>query len=157
MPEYESQPIAFPPFLEVIEYIERHRFTELIISTPGPMGLTGLAAARLLGLRTIGIYHTDFVQYVRRLTQDDDLADLTWKYMFWFYDQADMILVPTECYRQHLIQQRIRTREARDHGARRRLPTFQPGQAPSGLLRSLWTQRIAEVPLRRPRVAGEGR
>jgi len=44
----------------VIEYIERHRFNELIISTPGPMGLTGLAAARLLGLRTTGIYHTDF-------------------------------------------------------------------------------------------------
>ena len=76
LPEYESQPVVFPPFLEVIEYIERHRFTELIISTPGPMGLTGLAAARLLGLKTIGIYHTDFVQYVRCLTQDDDLADL---------------------------------------------------------------------------------
>jgi glycosyltransferase involved in cell wall biosynthesis len=103
IPEYESQPIAFPPFLEVIEYIERHRFTELIISTPGPMGLTGLAAARLLGLRTIGIYHTDFVEYVRYLTQDDDLADLTWKYMVWFYDQAHMILVPTEYYRQHLV------------------------------------------------------
>ena len=35
-----------------------------------------LAAARLLGLRTAGIYHTDFVEYVRHLTQDDDLADL---------------------------------------------------------------------------------
>ncbi len=104
MPEYESQPIAFPPFLEVIEYIERHRFTELTISTPGPMGLTGLAAARLLGLRTTGIYHTDFVQYVRYLTQDDDLADLTWKYMAWFYEQAHTILVPTEYYRQYLIQ-----------------------------------------------------
>jgi glycosyltransferase involved in cell wall biosynthesis len=67
------------------------------------MGLTGLAAARLLGLRTIAIYHTDFVQYVRYLTQDDDMADLTWKYMVWFYDQAHTILVPTECYRQHLI------------------------------------------------------
>ena len=40
LPEYESQPVAFPPFLEVIETIERLRFNELIISTPGPMGLT---------------------------------------------------------------------------------------------------------------------
>ena len=103
MPEYESQSISFPPFLEVIEYIERHRFNELIISTPGPMGLTGLAAARLLGLRTTGIYHTDFVQYVRHLTQDDDLADLTWKYMQWFYEQCDSILVPSEYYRKQLI------------------------------------------------------
>ena len=103
MPEYESQTLAFPPFLEIFEYIERHRFNELIISTPGPMGLTGLAAARLLGLRTTGIYHTDFVQYVRHLTQDDDLADLTWQYMRWFYDQCTMVLVPTETYRRQLI------------------------------------------------------
>jgi glycosyltransferase involved in cell wall biosynthesis len=103
MPEYESQKLAFPPFLEVFEYIERHRFNELIISTPGPMGLTGLAAARLLGLRTTGIYHTDFVQYVRHLTQDDELADLTWQYMRWFYEQCTTILVPTETYRRQLI------------------------------------------------------
>ena len=103
MPEYESQTLAFPPFLEIFEYIERHRFNELIISTPGPMGLTGLAAARLLGLRTTGIYHTDFVQYVRHLTQDDDLADLTWQYMRWFYEQCTTILVPTETYRRQLI------------------------------------------------------
>jgi len=103
VPEYEAQKISFPPFLEVIEYIERHRFNELIISTPGPMGLTALAAARLLGLRTTGIYHTDFVQYGRYLTQDDDLADLTWKYMLWFYEQTDAILVPTQYYRTELM------------------------------------------------------
>ena len=103
LPEYESQALAFPPFLEVFEYIERHRFNELIISTPGPMGLTGLAAARLLGLRTTGIYHTDFVQYVRHLTQDDELADLTWQYMRWFYEQCTTILVPTETYRRQLV------------------------------------------------------
>jgi glycosyltransferase involved in cell wall biosynthesis len=67
------------------------------------MGLTALAAARLLGLRTVGIYHTDFVQYVRYLTQDDDMAEMTWKYMLWFYDQADIILAPTEYYRRHLM------------------------------------------------------
>jgi glycosyltransferase involved in cell wall biosynthesis len=67
------------------------------------MGLTGLAAARLLGLRTTGIYHTDFVQYVRHLTQDDDLADLTWQYMRWFYDQCSTILTPTEFYRRQLL------------------------------------------------------
>ncbi len=107
LPEYESQTLAFPPFLEVVEYIERHRFNELIISTPGPMGLTGLAAARLLGLRTTGIYHTDFVQYVRHLTQDDDMADLTWQYMRWFYDQCTTILTPTDYYRRQLLDSGI--------------------------------------------------
>jgi glycosyltransferase involved in cell wall biosynthesis len=67
------------------------------------MGLTGLVAARLLGLRTTGIYHTDFVQYVRHLTQDDDLADVTWQYLRWFYDQCSTILAPTEFYRRQLL------------------------------------------------------
>ena len=71
------------------------------------MGLTGLAAARLLGLRTTGIYHTDFVQYVRHLTQDDDMADLTWQYMRWFYDQCTTILTPTENYRRQLFDSGI--------------------------------------------------
>ena len=87
----------------MIEYIERQGFNELIISTPGTMGLTALAAARLLGLRTTGIYHTDFPEYVRRLTRDDELADMTWKYMLWFYEHTDRILVPTEHYRKDLI------------------------------------------------------
>jgi len=128
MPEYESQPVAFPPFLEVIEYIERHRFTDLTISTPGPMGLTGLAAARLLGLRTIAIYHTDFVQYVRYLTQDDDMADLTWKYMVWFYDQAHTVLVPTECYRQHLIDHGFESDKLRVMTRGVDSQCFQPGK-----------------------------
>ena len=104
LPEYESQTVSFPPFLEVIEYIERQRFQEIIISTPGTMGLTALLAARLLGLRTTGIYHTDFPEYVRRLTQDDEMADMTWKYMRWFYEQCDTIFVPTEYYRKQLIR-----------------------------------------------------
>ena len=53
----------------------------MIISTPGTMGLTALLAARLLGLRTSCVYHTDFPEYVRHLTQDDELADMTWRYM----------------------------------------------------------------------------
>ena len=91
------------------------------------MGLTGLAAARLLGLPTVAIYHTDFVQYVRYLTQDDDLADLTWKYMFWFYDQAHTILVPTRVLPPATDPQRLRAGEAPRHDPRRRCPhRFQP-------------------------------
>ncbi len=102
IPEYESQRLSFPPFLEVIEYLEKQRFSEVVISTPGPLGLAALAGARLLNLRTTGIYHTDFPQYVRRLTQDDALEDVTWKAMQWFYEQMDRILAPSEYYRKHL-------------------------------------------------------
>ena len=48
MPEYESQSIAFPPFLEVIEYIERQplqRIDYFHARPDGPGGTGGGAAA----------------------------------------------------------------------------------------------------------------
>lgn len=107
LPEYETQKLVFPPFLNVIEAIERGNFREVIISTPGLMGLCGLAAARLLGLSTVGIYHTDFPQYARNLTQDEIMEQLTWKYMLWFYGQMDTVYVPSEYYAQQLVEKGI--------------------------------------------------
>lgn len=104
VPEYTQQQLAFPPFLEVLEYLERERFTEVIISTPGPLGLTALAAARLLGLRVAGIYHTDFPKYVEILTEDEYMAQVTGRFMGWFYGQMDLIFAPSEWYRQQLIE-----------------------------------------------------
>lgn len=100
LPEYKLQKLTFPPVLDVIDYIEREGITECIISTPGPVGLTALAAARLLGLRTSGIYHTDFPQYVRFLSEDEMLETLMWKFMYWFYVQFDTVYVNSEFYRQ---------------------------------------------------------
>jgi glycosyltransferase involved in cell wall biosynthesis/predicted metal-dependent phosphoesterase TrpH len=102
LPEYAHQQLAFPPFLEVIEYLEREQFTELIISTPGPLGVTALAASKLLGIRTKGIYHTDFPKYVEILTEDEYMAQVTWRFMVWFYSQMDCIFAPSEWYRGHL-------------------------------------------------------
>jgi len=104
LPEYENQQLAVPPFLEVIEYLERERFSEIIISTPGPLGLTALAAGRLLGVKLTGIYHTDFPMYVRHLTQDAGLEQLTTKFMGWFYNQMDSIVAPSDYYRRELAE-----------------------------------------------------
>ena len=61
----------------------------------------------MLGLRTSGIYHTDFPQYVRILTDDNFLETLTWKYMKWFYSQLDLIFVNSEQYRRAWIERGI--------------------------------------------------
>ena len=100
IPEYELQRVAFPPILEVVEYIYREGVTDVVLSTPGPMGLVGLLAARLLGLRVSGIYHTDFPRYVRILTEDGSLETLAWTYMHWFYTGLDALYVNSEPYRQ---------------------------------------------------------
>ncbi|MDD5260353.1 MAG: glycosyltransferase [Methylacidiphilales bacterium] len=111
LPEYKLQKLTFPPVLDIIDYIEREGFTECIISTPGPVGLTALAASKLLGLRTTGIYHTDFPQYVRFLTEDDFMETLMWKFMQWFYVQFDTVYVNSEFYRQCWIDRGLEPRK----------------------------------------------
>lgn len=71
----------------------------MILSTPGPVGLTGLLAAKLLGLRVSAIYHTDFPQYARFLSEDDPMMEgIAWNYMHWFYSQMDRVYVNSQKY-----------------------------------------------------------
>jgi glycosyltransferase involved in cell wall biosynthesis/predicted metal-dependent phosphoesterase TrpH len=100
LPEYELQKLSFPPILQMLDYIQQERFSEIIISTPGPVGLTALLAAKMLNLQTSGIYHTDFPQYIRILTEDSFLETVAWNYMHWFYGQLDTVFVNSEEYRQ---------------------------------------------------------
>jgi glycosyltransferase involved in cell wall biosynthesis len=103
LPEYELQKLSFPPILRMLDYIQREAFTEIIISTPGPIGLTALLAAKMLNLQTSGIYHTDFPQYVRILTDDSFLESVAWRYMHWFYGQLDTVFVNSEEYRRSWV------------------------------------------------------
>ncbi|HEY0369413.1 MAG TPA: glycosyltransferase family 1 protein, partial [Chthoniobacterales bacterium] len=107
LPEYELQKLSFPPVLQILDYIQRERFTEIIISTPGPVGLTGLLAAKMLNLRKTAIYHTDFPEYIRILTEDSFLENLGWTYMRWLYGQQDTVFVNSEEYRRIWIEKGI--------------------------------------------------
>ncbi len=107
LPEYEMQKICFPPSLQILDYIQSERFTELILSTPGPLGLLGLMIGKLLGVRISAIYHTDFPKYVSILTRDSFLESLAWQFMKWFYDQCDLIYVNSEYYRRQWIDHGI--------------------------------------------------
>ena len=99
-----ARALSFPPVLHMLDYIQRERFSEVIISTPGPVGLTALLAAKMLDLKTTGIYHTDFPQYVRILTQDNYMETLASNFMHWFYSQLDLVYVNSEYYRQRWIE-----------------------------------------------------
>ncbi len=107
LPEYELQRLSFPPVLEMAEWLASRNVGEVIISTPGPVGLAALAAAKVLGVRTAGIYHTDFPQYVRILTDDSFMETLTWSFMHWFYRQLDVVWVNSEDYRKEWIERGI--------------------------------------------------
>jgi glycosyltransferase involved in cell wall biosynthesis len=104
LPAYETQTLALPPALEVLDFLERGGFGEVVVSAPGPMGLLGAAGARLLGLPLTAIYHTDFPLYARHLTGSARLEDATAGFMGFFYGLADRVLVRSEAYRGRLVE-----------------------------------------------------
>jgi len=91
----------------MLDYIAREGFSELVISTPGPVGIVGLIASKIFGLRVSGIYHTDFPQYVKILCNDDVMETLTWNYMHWFYAQLDTVYSNSRYYRDIWIRRGV--------------------------------------------------
>src|SRR5437879_2397877 len=153
LPEYELQKLSFPPILQMLDYIQRERFTEVIISTPGPIGLTALLAAKMLNLQTSGIYHTDFPQYVRILTEDSFLESVTWRYMHWFYGQLDTVFVNSEEYRGSWIKRGFDPEKLKIfprgldtqlfHPTRRDSGFFEKFGARNGRIRLLYVGRVS--------------
>ena len=153
LPEYELQKLSFPPIVQMLDYIQRERFSEIIISTPGPVGLTALLAAKMLNLQTSGIYHTDFPQYIRILTEDSFLESMTWRYMHWFYGQLDTVFVNSEEYRQSWVKRGFDSAKLKIfprgldtdlfHPARREPAFFEKFGARNGDVRLLYVGRIS--------------
>jgi glycosyltransferase involved in cell wall biosynthesis len=75
---------------------------EIIISTPGPVGMLGLLAAKLLHAKSIGIYHTDFTLQAQKIIPDESVAKLLENLVRVFYSAMDEIRVPTHEYIQIL-------------------------------------------------------
>jgi glycosyltransferase involved in cell wall biosynthesis len=153
LPEYELQRLSFPPIMQILDYVQREQFTEIIISTPGPMGLTALLAAKMLNLETSGIYHTDIPEYVRILTEDRFLESLAWSYMHWLYGQVDTVFVNSEQYRKCWIDRGFAPEKLKIlprgldtdlFNPRRRDLAFWPGSGANGAeVRLLYVGRIS--------------
>ena len=103
LPEYPEQKIFYPPFLEMMAYCYDHHIDHIHTATPGPVGLAALAIAKFLKLPISGTYHTSIPQYVEILTGDQTIAELSWKYILWYYEQLDIIYAPSRSTRDELI------------------------------------------------------
>lgn len=59
-----------PPLTKILRHLDKHQPDVIHISTPGPMGLIGYIAARMLRVPVLGVYHTDFPAYIDQLFDD---------------------------------------------------------------------------------------
>ncbi len=98
LPWYKTLTLRIPSLIKALRIVKEYRPDEIYISTPGPIGLLGLIAAKLLHVKKIGIYHTDF--YIQTLSLSNNrLVPIVWeKIVQKFYSAMDEIQVPTKEY-----------------------------------------------------------
>jgi phosphatidylinositol alpha 1,6-mannosyltransferase len=92
---------AFPRFRGVLEDVERFRPDVVHVATEFAMGVTGLKVARQLGLPVVASAHTDYEKYAARYGLDW-MMGAGWRYLRWFYRQANVVLSPSGVYERHL-------------------------------------------------------
>ena len=95
---YSDYTMNVPSLLKSLEAIERVDPKEIVISTPGPLGLIGYLIAKILGIPCTGIYHSDFGAQLNCIMGDGYSPMLVSKYNNWFYNLMDTIRVPTHAY-----------------------------------------------------------
>jgi glycosyltransferase involved in cell wall biosynthesis len=71
MPKYENLELVLPPVVQMLRAIDAHQPDAIHISTPGPVGVVGYIAARMLRVPVVGVYHTDFPAYIDDLFEED--------------------------------------------------------------------------------------
>lgn len=102
LPCYAELQLSLPPVLEVLEWADRQQFDVIHVSTPGPMGLCGLLAAKMLRVPVVGTYHTDFPAYADRLTGDHRVTNGTRVYIEWFYQRLAGVFARSRAYEMSL-------------------------------------------------------
>ncbi len=105
LPAYTSIELNFPLLTKVLARVEAESPDVIHVATPGPVGLCGLAAARLLELPLVGSYHTELGPYALHLTKDALVSDTLSLYVDWFYRQCTHVLAPT-----HAVAAQLRSR-----------------------------------------------
>jgi glycosyltransferase involved in cell wall biosynthesis len=98
LPNYEKLVLKLPSILNSLKIIYDANPDEIYISSPGPIGLLGVLAAKLLNVKCIGVYHTDFAIQAREITGEESIFNLVDSYAKWFYSVCDKIKVPTKEY-----------------------------------------------------------
>jgi glycosyltransferase involved in cell wall biosynthesis len=113
LPEYPGMKLYYPPLLKMLDYCYEQGFTHIRSATPGPLGLAALAISRILKLPLYGTYHTALPQYADLLTDDAGVADLMWKYTVWYYNQMDVVYVPSEATGEELCHKGVQKEKIR--------------------------------------------
>ena len=101
---YPSLAFDVPSLLGTVDWMWRERITRVELATPGPMGLVGMIAARLMRVPMTASYHTEVPALLLALSGSSLLHGAVHHYLSWFYGAVDKVIVFSEGSRGRLAQ-----------------------------------------------------
>jgi glycosyltransferase involved in cell wall biosynthesis len=101
---YPSLAFEVPSLLGTIDWLWRERITRVELATPGPMGLMGLIAARLLRVPVTASYHTEVPSLLYALTGSSFVRTAVRHYLHWFYAAVDRVFAFSDGSRRRLVE-----------------------------------------------------
>src|SRR6185369_9429570 len=93
--DYPDMAFGLPHLPSLLNYLLENDIDLVQCSTPGPVGVMGLVAARLAGIPVVGQYHTDLPEYCTRITGDPMTGAIAGKLVGWFYGAMDRVFAPS--------------------------------------------------------------
>lgn len=104
LPKYPGLEVVLPPVVAMLRHLDRHQPDCVHISTPGPVGMVGYVAAKMLRVPVLGVYHTDFPSYIETMFGDRALTVASEKFMRLFYKPFAAIFTRSEEYVESLVR-----------------------------------------------------
>jgi glycosyltransferase involved in cell wall biosynthesis len=95
LPGYASYELGWPSLVEVVRWLAEQAIDVVAISTPGPMGVVAMLAARLLEIPVVGQYHTDLGAFATHLLGDRTIGRIVEGFTSAFYGGLEEVAVPT--------------------------------------------------------------
>lgn len=102
LPDYPSKKFSIPPLLELLRFFDENDFELIYLSTPGPLGFAALGIAKLLGIPTVSIYHTDWPRHANDIVEDSRIAGMISAGTGWVYSLSELVMVPSRYYMDDL-------------------------------------------------------
>lgn len=96
IPFYPGLKVGVPSLPAITEALAEGRYDAVHLCSPGPAGVAAAVIARIMGIPTLGSYHTELAAYAGLRSRDPGLELMARMAVGQFYGRCDFVLSPSD-------------------------------------------------------------